>query len=81
MDIVPLHPTGFGVASDKEGSIFVLDFLSENMRNSSSDIEVVLGSYAITGKMVGNLIKVLTEAKAKVDNNIKNKEEVDSGSK
>lgn len=60
VDIVPLHPTGFGIASDKEGGVFVLDFISENLRNSSNDMEIVLGSYSITRKMAEKLVSNLS---------------------
>ena len=77
VDIVPLHPTGFGIATDKEGSIFILDFTIQNIRNNTNELEVILGSYAITRKMADNLMKTLKEAIDKIDND-KNEEDNDS---
>lgn len=62
-DIVPLHPTGFGVAiNDKDDSILILDFITENIRNTSGRVEIVLGSYAISKNMAEDIIKLLTNA-------------------
>lgn len=62
-DIVPLHPTGFGVAvNENDDSIFILDFSAENLRHTTNGTEIILGSYAISKKMAEDIVKLLSTA-------------------
>ncbi|WP_066403113.1 hypothetical protein [Aliarcobacter cryaerophilus] len=68
VDIVPYHVSGFGVASNnKDKDLLILDFLSENFR-STSNYQIILGSYVISKRMAKDIIEMLNDALNEMDN-------------
>ena len=59
-DIVPLHPTGFALASNDENNLIVIDFFYESKRNKKRS-RIVLGSYVIANSMAKELAKMILE--------------------
>ena len=63
IDVIPLHPSGFGIAThDKENEMLMLDFLYDVRKDTTHIDRVVLGSYALTKRMANDMIKLLTQA-------------------
>ncbi len=76
-DTVPYYISGVGVASNNQDTeLLILDFFADNFR-ANSNTQIILGSYAMSKKMAGDIIEMITKALEET----KNKEDENNDSK